>query len=169
MVRDEINRMLDVLPENELNVARTYIEMVHRKYMYQKKLKDKGVQITELCEESDEIIQRWDEVFAHHLDELLKEVIHYSQFKWHMFSYEQQDCLQNDEARAAFDAEDKHELYVMYQDSPYIQVYENASAVVAADFDEQQDIYIFDKAFTWTYVHTHESMCGPYFYKIEQA
>ncbi|WP_429351212.1 DUF4275 family protein [Paenibacillus sp. 4624] len=40
---------------------------------------------------------------------------------------------------------------------------------IKADFDEQQDIYIFDKAFTWTYVHTHESMCGPYFYKIDQA
>ncbi|MDM5279084.1 hypothetical protein ACN9MH_07960 [Paenibacillus silvae] len=43
MVRDEINRMLDVLPENELNVARTYIEMVHRKYMYQKTLEDKAM------------------------------------------------------------------------------------------------------------------------------
>ncbi|MBB6021152.1 hypothetical protein HNR77_002245 [Paenibacillus sp. JGP012] len=83
MVRDEINRILDVLPENELNVARSYIEMVHRKYMYRKKLGDKGVQVTESCEESEEITQRWDEVFAHHLDDILKEVIHYSQYKWH--------------------------------------------------------------------------------------
>lgn len=161
--------MLDDLPRNELNVARSYVEMVHRKYMYQKTLTGKGVKVTELCEESEGIIQRWDEVFAHQLDELLKEVIHYSQYKWHMFSYEQQACLQNDAARAAFDAEDKSELYVMYQRSPYIQIYNNASAVVAADFDEQQDIYVFDKAFTWTYVHTHESMCGPYFYKIEEG
>lgn len=121
MVREEINRMLDVLPESELNVVYSRIEMVYRKYMYEKMIADKGVQVTELCEESEEIVQRWDDVFAHNLDDVLKETIYYSQYKWHMFSY------------------------------------------------EQQDIYIFDKAFTWTYVHTHESMCGPYFYKVEQA
>ncbi|MDT0121683.1 DUF4275 family protein [Paenibacillus sp. RRE4] len=169
MIREEINRMLDVLPESELNVAYSRIEMVYRKYMYEKRIADKGVQVTEFCEESEEIVQRWDEVFAHNLDDVLKETIYYSQYKWHMFSYEQQTCLEGEVARAAFDAEEKRDLYVMYQHSPYVQVYENASAVVAADFDEQQDIYIFDKAFTWTYVHTHESMCGPYFYNIEQG
>jgi len=169
MIREEINRMLDVLPESELNVAYSRVEMVYRKYMYEKMIADKGVQVTEFCEEPEEIIQRWDEVFAHNLDDVSKETIYYSQYKWHMFSYEQQACLEGEAARAAFDAEEKTDLYVMYQHSPYIHVYENASAVVAADFDEQQDIYIFDKVFTWTYVHTHESICGPYFYKIEQV
>ncbi|RPK29564.1 hypothetical protein EDO6_00187 [Paenibacillus xylanexedens] len=57
----------------------------------------------------------------------------------------------------------------MYESGGWVLLYENANQVIAADFDSEQDIYIFDRAFTWTYVYTHESMCGPYFYKIEQV
>ncbi|OME88975.1 DUF4275 family protein [Paenibacillus sp. FSL F4-0100] len=71
------------------------------------------------------------------------------------------------EARNAFNTENKDELYVMYQNSPSVLLYSNAKAIVAEDFDSQQDIYIFDKNFTWTYVNTHEDMCGPYFYKVK--
>ena len=68
--------------------------------------------------------------------------------------------------RNAFNALTKNELYVMYQNTPDIVFeYNKANDIVAANFDYEQDIYIFDKNFTWTYVHTHESMCGPYFYK----
>ncbi|WP_256221942.1 MULTISPECIES: DUF4275 family protein [unclassified Paenibacillus] len=84
-----------------------------------------------------------------------------------MFSYEKQDCLTDNTARDAFNAENKNELYVMYQHTPFIQIFQNANKVIAEDFDSEQDIYIFDQAFTWTYVHTHESMCGPYFYKVK--
>lgn len=69
-------------------------------------------------------------------------------------------------AREAFNQEVKDELYVMYQHSPDILIYSNAGNVVAEDFDHEQDVYIFDKNFSWTYVNTHESMCGPYFYKL---
>ena len=34
------------------------------------------------------------------------------------------------------------------------------------DMDEE-DIYVVDKEFTWTYVNTHERSCGPYFSKIK--
>ncbi|MGE7823276.1 DUF4275 family protein [Paenibacillus sp. NPDC093718] len=83
------------------------------------------------------------------------------------FSYEIQDCLKEHEARNAFNSESKDELYIMYQNSPRVLLYSNANAIVAEDFDSQQDIYIFDKIFTWTYVNTHEDMCGPYFYKVK--
>lgn len=69
-------------------------------------------------------------------------------------------------ARKAFDNLSKEEFYVMYQGSPIVFLYTNASKVISRDFDMKQDIYIFDKNFTWTYVHTHESMCGPYLYQI---
>jgi hypothetical protein len=29
------------------------------------------------------------------------------------------------------------------------------------------DWYLVDKDFTWTYAHTHEETCGPYFCKAE--
>ena len=51
--------------------------------------------------------------------------------------------------------------------SPDVSLYTNAKSVVSTDFDSEQDIYIFDRNFSWTYVHTHESMCGPYFYKVK--
>lgn len=53
----------------------------------------------------------------------------------------------------------------MYQNSPRVLLYSNANAVAAEDFDSQQDIYVFNKNFTWTNVNTHEDMCGPYFIK----
>lgn len=31
------------------------------------------------------------------------------------------------------------------------------------DKDTGSDVYIVAKDFTWTYVRTHESACGPYF------
>ncbi|MFJ2045452.1 DUF4275 family protein [Paenibacillus taichungensis] len=167
MIRDEINELLDALPEHELNVVYSRIELVHRKYMYNKNLEDKGVLVNELCEESEEIIQKWDNTFAKNISEEVKEAIYYSQYKWHMFSYEKQDCLTDNAARDAFNAENKNELYVMYQHTPFIQIFQNANNVIAEDFDSEQDIYIFDQEFTWTYVHTHESRCGPYFYKVK--
>jgi hypothetical protein len=27
------------------------------------------------------------------------------------------------------------------------------------------DVYVVDIDFTWTYIHTHEEFCGPYFYQ----
>lgn len=169
MIRDKINELLDALPEVELNRAYWGIERIHQEYMFKKNLQDKGVVVSELYEESEGIVQQWDSVFAHNIDDVVKEAIHYSQYKWHLFSYEQQQCLTYDEARDAFDAESKDEVYVMYESGGWVLLYENANRVIAADFDSEQDIYIFDRAFTWTYVYTHESMCGPYFYKIEQA
>ncbi|NHN33670.1 DUF4275 family protein [Paenibacillus agricola] len=165
--RQEINQMIDSLPDEELGNVYGSIEFIHRKYLFKKNLLDKGVVILELFEEAQEIMDLWDRAFAKNMSNEIKEAIHYSQFKWHIFSYKKQKCLEKEEARNAFDALTKNELYVMYQNSPDVVFeYNNANDVVAADFDFEQDIYIFDKNFTWTYVHTHESMCGPFFYKI---
>ncbi|WMT43562.1 DUF4275 family protein [Paenibacillus sp. D2_2] len=92
--------------------------------------------------------------------------MYYNQYRWHIFSYEKQVCSIKEKARKEFNEITKSEIYVMYQDSPYVRLYKNANDVVAEDFDSEQDIFIFDRDFTWTYVHTHESMCGPYYYKV---
>ncbi|OMF77441.1 hypothetical protein BK142_11975 [Paenibacillus glucanolyticus] len=108
----------------------------------------------------------WDRAFAKNISDEIKKEIHYHQYKWHIFSYKKKECLEGEAARDAFDILTKNELYVMYQNSPDIVFeYKKAKDVVSANFDSEQDIYIFDKSFKWTYVHTHESMCGPYFYK----
>lgn len=169
MIRDKINVLLDNLPDEELENVYWQIKFIQKSYLFKKNLLDKGVIITEIFgEEAEEIKHLWDYNFAKNIDEEMKATIFFNQFKWHIFSYENQECLQKDAARKAFDEVIKEdELFVMYQHLPYITQYCKASKVVAADFDSEQDIYIFNKDFTWTYVHTHESMCGPYFYSVK--
>ncbi|MGZ9583771.1 DUF4275 family protein [Paenibacillus marinisediminis] len=167
MIRSKIDRILKNLPEEELIRVYFYAEHLQKEYRFKSSLNDKGVVIETIFEESENIIALWDKTFAHDISEEVKEKIYYDQFKWHIFSNWKQLCSEKKAARTAFDAEVKDELYVMYQSSPYIFLYKNAKEVVAKDFDSQQDVYIFDKDFTWTYVHTHESMYGPYYYKVK--
>lgn len=167
MIRDKIDKILDCLPEIELNYAYWSIVRIQEEFLFRKTLDDKGVKITDdVLKESEEIIELWDKTFAHNVSRDIKESIYYNQYKWHIFSFEKQDCLKGEEAKQAFDAITKDELYVFYQSKQVIEQYQNAKSLVAVDFDSRNDIYIFDINFTWTYVHTHESNCGPYFYKL---
>lgn len=167
MIRKEIQLILDSLPEEELQKIYWSIQVIQKEYLYKEKLIEKGVIISDLFDEATEVINKWDKTFTQSISDDVKESIYYDQYKWHIFSYEIQDCLKEQEARNAFNSESKDELYIMYQNSPRVLLYSNADAIVAEDFDSQQDIYIFDKNFTWTYVNTHEDMCGPYFYKVK--
>ncbi|CAM3916602.1 hypothetical protein GCM10009865_54200 [Aeromicrobium ponti] len=50
---------------------------------------------------------------------------------------------------------------------------ENAKKLKAEDITNRieeymDDVYVVDKDFTWTYIHTHEEFCGPYFYKTKE-
>ncbi|OEH91145.1 DUF4275 family protein [Bacillus solimangrovi] len=166
MIRDKINKILDSLPEEELNEVYWSISYIQENYMFKKNLFDKGVGMKGLYDESEEIIEMWDKTFTQNISEAEKEEIYYEQYKWHIFSYKKQDCLIEEKARKAFDTMSKDEIYVMYEGSPIVSLYTNAKVVIAKDFDSQHDIYLFDKDFTWTYIHTHESMCGPYFYEV---
>ena len=38
-----------------------------------------------------------------------------------------------------------------------------ATNLKASDFDMEQDVYVVDSEMKWTYIHTHEIVCGPYF------
>lgn len=42
---------------------------------------------------------------------------------------------------------------------------ENAENLTAELLEQFVDVTITASDFTWTYAKTHESMCGPYFYK----
>ncbi|MGG4345709.1 DUF4275 family protein [Paenibacillus lautus] len=167
MIRKEIQLILDSLPERELQKIYWSIKLFQENYLYREKLIEKAVIISDVFDGATEIINKWDKTFTLNISDDIKESIYYNQYRWHIFSYEVQDCLKAHEARNAFNTEIKDELYVMYQNSPDVFLYSKANAVVAEDFDSQQDIYIFDKNFTWTYVNTHEDMCGPYFYKVK--
>ena len=74
------------------------------------------------------------------------------------------DCLQGEQADIAFNRESKKFCYVFYQHFDDAFILENASSLNANDFLNEEDVYVVDKEFNWTYVKTHETgWCGPYF------
>ena len=83
-------------------------------------------------------------------------------FLWHVFSYEKRKYLKKSDI--AFNKESKQSCYVFYQNSDDAYILENASSLNANDFLNEEDVYVVDKGFNWTYVRTHETgWCGPYF------
>ena len=58
-------------------------------------------------------------------------------------------------------------MYLFYEglwnDLPYVKPVE--LPLPEDFFADKHDVYLVDKDFTWTYVHTHEEACGPYFCK----
>lgn len=60
----------------------------------------------------------------------------------------------------------KAKCYIFYQHSADVILVEQADVLEAANFTEEDDVYIVDEAFTWTFVVTHERDYGPYFCKV---
>ncbi|MFJ7934926.1 DUF4275 family protein [Sporosarcina sp. NPDC096371] len=138
------------------------------------RLKNKNVRIKEIPSWGSYLRHQWEERFAGHLSNEEKEEIglHYNGFAcgylWHVFSYEKRGYVKEKQANEMFNNMPKHTCFVFYQHSDYAFIIENTSFVTAEDFVEKDDfdegdIYVVDKDFTWTYVHTHEESCGPYF------
>ncbi len=111
---------------------------------------------------------QWDDLFAAKMPQAVRDEIHYEQFKWHIFSYNKLSALQADQARASFNQQEKDTAYVLFQYENRAYRLENASLLKAEDLDvDSNDVYIFDEQRRWTYIHTHELQCGPYFYQAK--
>lgn len=121
-----------------------------------------------------DFINRWILSFASDAskDILNEHVFKKGNFLWHVFSWGHAPCLEGDKARKAFDGE-KCEMVYMFTDGyskngfPQIQNITVAKKGVSDLLETENDIYIVDLNFNWTYVHTHESYCGPYFAKAK--
>ena len=118
--------------------------------------------------------KRWEDAFVHHLNESEKEKIHlygdryFCGYLWHVFSYKRRSHLVQTAASEAFDAKKKTKCYVFYQHLSDVLYIEHATALKAAHFAQEEDVYVVNENFTWTYVVTHGSDCGPYFSEIEE-
>lgn len=113
---------------------------------------------------------RWEEAFAGHLAPTEKQEIHlkddryYSGYLWHLFSYEKVDHLTNDQAIRAFHGQSKKSCYVFYQHSDDVYLIEQGHLLTYELLSKEEDMYVVDSDFTWTFVITHETeSCGPYF------
>ena len=130
----------------------------------------KNIKVTELPQKREQLRRQWESHFANHLSEKEKKAIFLydndgaSGFLWHVFSYETKECLVGENAEEAFNSEMKSQCYVFYQHEEDAFILENASNLLAEDLSGEEDIYITDKGFNWTFVTTHETgLCGPYF------
>lgn len=115
------------------------------------------------------IINNWLYAFARDVDKSFLEahVTSECNFLWHIFSYEKVDCLEDDEARAAFDRIE-YDKAIRFKDGfgGSISAVCETGKITAKSLDKLsgQDVYIVAEDFSWTYVKTHENgWCGPYF------
>lgn len=116
--------------------------------------------------------ERWLDAFTEDVSEadLGKHVLAEGNYLWHAFSWKLVPCLEGSDARQALEEAAESELYLFYNEYPP----QGASRVRPISKEEAlsmrppqthagADWYVVDKDFTWTYAHTHESGCGPYF------
>lgn len=142
----------------------------YRLMQYISELKQRGI-IFNRIEDARGVKANWSRHFASAISKEDKKRVYYEDFKWHLFSYELLEAEKGDRARRAFDATEKHEVYMFFQHEKEGYHIENAHLLKAEDFEEEAipsskvDMYIFNPKGKWTYIHTHEGECGPYFYQ----
>jgi len=133
-------------------------------------LRSKKIKVIEIPKWGTYLRQKWEENFANHLNKKEKKSIYlhdqggFCGYLWHLFSYEKKNCLIEEQADKAFNNESKQSCYVFYQHSDDAIILEHATLFTANDLVNEEDVYVVDKGFNWTYVRTHETgWCGPYF------
>ena len=88
---------------------------------------------------------------------------------WHVFSWELLDkkaFLTGESAGNAYDKADKHNAKYIewFEDDEAKDLTEELNSAKA--LDKMTEIYVVASDFSWTYIKTHESTCGPYFMKL---
>ncbi|NPC91861.1 DUF4275 family protein [Bacillus sp. WMMC1349] len=133
-------------------------------------LRMKKVRVIEIPKWGTYLRKQWEDNFVNHLSDQEKNSINlYDEdglcgYLWHVFSYERRKHLKERQADIAFNEQSKQSCYVFYQHTDDALILENASPLTAEDFGNEEDVYVVDKEFNWTYVKTHETgYCGPYF------
>lgn len=119
----------------------------------------------------DEFYSAWLNHFANGIsrENIEKYVASTGNYLWHVFSWELLDknvFFAGNSARKAYDQIDKHNaLYIdWFKDDETKNLTTKLSTANA--LDEMTEIYVVASDFSWTYIKTHESMCGPYFMKL---
>ena len=115
------------------------------------------------------MIKKWISAFGKDVDDKIirSHVTAYGNFLWHLFTWGEVPCMEGDDARKAFDDLQYTEAIIFYDG--YSNSIEGVSCVGKfsadeIDRNENSDVYVVAKDFSWTYVRTHEAeRCGPYF------
>lgn len=119
----------------------------------------------------NEFYIKWLEHFASDIpkQKIKKYVVSTGNLLWHTFSWKLLDkkrFFEGDAAKAEYDKIDKRgAIYIeWFKDE---KTHDITWTLNTADaLDEMIEVYVVASDFSWTYIKTHESMCGPYFMKI---
>jgi len=86
-------------------------------------------------------------------------------YLWHMFSFSHAHAMEGRDASSEFDATKKCKsiLLCSWEDKGY--VLSHTYKLKAETLDLFTDVIVTAANFAWTYCKTHESDCGPYFYR----
>lgn len=119
----------------------------------------------------NELYSAWIKHFAQGVSkrDLEKQVVATGNYLWHIFSWDLLDenaFLAGDSARRAYNQADK-------RDAIYIEWFEDEETKMlsaklhnATALDKMTEAYVVAADFSWTYMKTHESLCGPYFMRL---
>lgn len=119
----------------------------------------------------DEFYSNWLAHFADGIsnEDLQQYVVATGNLIWHIFSWELLDdnkFLKGPEAKAAYDQIDKGgALYTKWFYDEEVRKLPQQLHTAKA-LDEMVEVYVVAADFSWTYIKTHEDMCGPYFMKL---
>ena len=119
----------------------------------------------------NEFFNKWLKSFGVEVSKknLEKYVVSTGNLLWHVFSFELIDSkkfLSGDEAKVAYDKIEKNgALYIeWFKDKTTKGMTPELNT--ASALDKLVEVYVVSHDFSWTYIKTHESTCGPYFMKL---
>ena len=119
----------------------------------------------------DEFYTAWLKRFAEGISEenIERYVVSTGNYLWHVFSWELLDeakYLVGDSAKDAYNKIDKNNaLYIdWFSDDGAKALTQELSTAEA--LDQMTEVYVAAPDFSWTYIKTHEIMCGPYFMRL---
>ncbi len=118
----------------------------------------------------NELYKKWIEAFASDIPQKIiqKYVKSTGNFIWHVFSWrllnDDQYLIKN-EAKQAYNKINKKDAIFInwFEDKDTKDI--TCDMYEANALDDYIEIYVVGRDFKWTYIKTHEDMCGPYFMK----
>lgn len=126
-------------------------------------MRARGIELKTSTIDRSVLKSKWEDRFANGLKSKDKKEIYFDSYMWHIFSYERKESRIGSKAKQAFNKVKKTEVYGFFQNEDKAFYINNAELLKASDLDHLDDVYIVDSDMKWTYIHTHELQCGPYF------
>ena len=119
----------------------------------------------------DDFYNEWLKHFAEGIsnENIERYVVSTGNYLWHVFSWELLDeerFLVGDSAKDAYNKIDKdNAIYIDWFSDDDAGALPHEMSTAEA-LDQMTEVYVAAPDFSWTYIKTHEIMCGPYFMKL---